>query len=136
MRGEDTFAGKPWDCLRSLETTNQGWVKHVGEYQKGLSIVGQQYRAEEAQKALSRKKTGNMALLAREPGNAHDPNAVAVLIAKPEDKGYVWTHCGYIERHAAADLTGDWYGDDTFVREASLVNSKRLVLMPKWREYT
>ena len=66
MRGEDTFAGKPWDCLRSLETTNQGWVKHVGEYSKGLSIVGQQYRAEEAQKALSRKKTGNMALLARE----------------------------------------------------------------------
>lgn len=136
MLGEDTFADKPWDCLRSLAPRNSGWVKGGREYTPGLSIVGQQYRAEEAQQALRAKKAGNMALLVREPGNTHDPNAVAVLVAKSEENSWFWTHCGYVERHAAADLTADWYGDDTFVREASLVNSKRLVLMPKWREYT
>lgn len=135
MTGQDTFAAKPWDFLRSLEPRNIGWVKSGCEYTAGLPIVGQSYRAPEAHRALLKKKSGNRALLVREPANLNDPNAVAVLIAAPEDKGYVWTHCGYIERHRAADLTHNWYGDDIFVREASLVSQHKLVAMPKFREY-
>ena len=135
MRGEDTFEGKPWDFLRSLSDYKTDWVKGCLNYSAGVQIVGQAYRSQEAQQALKLKRSGNMALLVREPGNSHDSNAIAVLIAAAEKKGYVWTHCGYVQRHAAADLTADWYGSDLVVREASLVSSTRLVLMPKCRTY-
>lgn len=70
-----------------------------------LPIVGGSYRSPEEQRVLAGKNVGNMVLIAHEPDNAADPNALAVF-AWNSGVGSRWYHVGYIQAVVAAGLVG------------------------------
>lgn len=89
-------------------------IKDAVEY-KQLVIVGNRYRNSEQQAALNQKAKGTLVLLVREPGNPHDPNAVACLVtqgipeAPPDQQNpFTWRHVGYLPKQVAANLAPCW----------------------------
>lgn len=97
-----------------FHTTFIDLLKDAVDY-KQLTIVGNRYRTTEQQAALSQKTKGTLVLLVREPGNPHDPNAVACLVTQgiPEappgqQNSFKWRHVGYLPKHVAAKLASCW----------------------------
>ena len=60
------------------------------------TIVGTKYRGADALSVLARLRPGNRLRLVREPGNPHDPDAVAVYRGA--------THIGYLPRRVNRDV--------------------------------
>ena len=60
------------------------------------TVVGTKYRGPAAVAALARLRSGDRLRLVREPGNPHDPDAVAVYSGT--------THIGYIPRGINRDV--------------------------------
>ena len=97
-----------------FHTTFINLLKDAVDYNQ-LTIVGNRYRTTEQQAALSQKTKGTLVLLVREPGNPHDPNAVACLVTQRivdapvwQDNAFTWRHVGYLSKHVAANLAPCW----------------------------
>ena len=106
--------GQTVDLKDPFHTTFIEEIEDAVEY-KQLVIVGNRYRNSEQQAALNHKSKGTLVLLIREPGNSHDPNAVACLVTQGivdapvgRDNAFTWRHVGYLPKHVAADLASCW----------------------------
>lgn len=115
MRGEDTFEDKPWDFLLGLESNKPNHFDSR-DYGSGR-IVGQSHRTSQGQTLIKHKSDGALILLVPEPGNQHDPNAIATLMAyslndHPSGQKWVWVHVGYVEKDVAAAWMTGWAHDD------------------------
>jgi hypothetical protein len=112
----------------------------------GADIKGNSYRTKEAQTLLSVKTDGSMILLVPEPGNRHDPNAIALLAAHPlkdnPNQNWVWVHVGYVDADVASGwMTGWAHSNDgaLLVVEGELArysrDKKRVLPGNKLRQY-
>ena len=106
--------GQTVDLKDPFHTTFIEEIEDAVEY-KQLVIVGNRYRNSEQQAALNHKSKGTLVLLIREPGNPHDPNAVACLVTQDiadapvgRDNAFTWRHVGYLPKHVAANLAPCW----------------------------
>jgi hypothetical protein len=108
------------------------------------SIVGNSYRDGLQRSALRSKNPGNRVLIIPEPANRHDPNALAVVVAKGCLKNqFVWTHVGYVPKAEAAHLASLWpsYRGQPLVGEGRLMGrphgdkNPQIVIEGSFRNY-
>lgn len=106
--------GQTVELKNPFHTTFIDLMRDAVDY-KQLIIVGNRYRNSEQQAALNHKSKGTLVLLVREPGNPHDPNAVACLVTQGiadapvgRDNVFTWRHVGYLPKHVAANLAPCW----------------------------
>lgn len=104
-------------------------------------IRGNNHRPKEAQSALRNKNRGNRVLMIREPRNAYDPNALAVLVAQTKvslgcaSSEYDWVHVGYAPKEIAARAVQHWpsHEGQFLIAEGQLTSAPAHTAEPEFR---